>query len=154
MKLSTRTRYGLRAMVELASQHTTKPVMVRKIAERQAISKKYLDIIFTTLKLAGLVRAIRGAAGGFLLTRPAEEIRISEIVEALEGTLSPVECCSSPQVCDRADICAARDLWVELETAIRNTLESLTLADLVARQEARDARAPYCPTPSSVARGG
>jgi len=154
MKLSTRTRYGLRAMVELASQHTDRPVMVRKIAERQAISKKYLDIIFTTLKLAGLVRAIRGAAGGFLLTRSPEDIRISEIVEALEGTLSPVECCSSPQVCDRSEICAARDLWVELETAIRNTLESLTLADLVARQEARDAQAPYCPTPSSVARGG
>ncbi len=145
MKLSTRTRYGLRAMVELASHGSTAPIMVRKIAEKQQISKKYLDIIFTTLKLAGLVRAIRGATGGFLLTRAPEEIRVSQIVEALEGTLSPVECCSNPQLCDRAEGCAARVLWVDLETAIRNTLEALTLQDLVERQAAMDEAAPFCP---------
>lgn len=144
MKLSTRTRYGLRAMVELAAQQSKTPVMVRKIAEQQQISKKYLDIIFTTLKLAGLVRAIRGATGGFLLTRPPEQIRISEIVEALEGTLSPVECCSTPDLCGRSEGCAARILWVELEEAIRNTLERLTLADLVARQGKLSQDHPYC----------
>lgn len=144
MKLSTRTRYGLRAMVELAAQQTKKPIMVRKIAEQQQISKKYLDIIFTTLKLAGLVRAIRGATGGFLLTRPPEQIRLSEIVEALEGTLSPVECCGTPGLCDRSAACAARILWVELEEAIRSTLDRLTLADLVERQATMSREHPFC----------
>lgn len=148
MKLSTRTRYGLRAMVELASHETKRPIMVRKIAEKQQISKKYLDIIFTTLKLAGLVRAVRGATGGFLLTRPAEEIRISEIVSALEGTLSPVECCATPDVCERAVQCAARALWTDLESAITNALAGLTLADLVNRQRALDLEPPYCPPAS------
>jgi Rrf2 family protein len=154
MKLSTRTRYGLRAMVELAAYEAKAPLMVRKIAEKQQISKKYLDIIFTTLKLAGLVRAIRGATGGFLLTRPPAEIRVTEIVEALEGTLSPVECCSNPQLCDRADTCAARLLWIDLEAAIRKTLEDLTLADLVARQAQMDeAEAPFCPTGKASSTG-
>jgi Rrf2 family protein len=131
-------------MVELALQESKTPVMVRKIAEQQQISKKYLDIIFTALKIAGLVRAIRGATGGFLLTRPPEQIRLSEIVEALEGTLSPVECCSTPDLCQRSDVCAARLLWVELEEAIRGTLDRLTLADLVARQAKMSANHPFC----------
>jgi len=144
MKLSTRTRYGLRAMIELASFGSSGPLMVRKIAEKQQISKKYLDIIFTSLKLAGLVRAIRGAAGGFLLTRAPEEIRVSEIVEALEGALAPVECCQSPELCDRSNVCAAQRLWIRLETAIRDTLEGVSLADLVADQATLDADPPFC----------
>lgn len=145
MKLSTRTRYGLRAMVELASFGSKGPLMVRKIAEKQMISKKYLDIIFTSLKLAGLVRAIRGATGGFLLTRAPEEIRVSQIVEALEGALAPVECCQSPELCDRSDVCAAQRLWLRLETAIRETLDAVTLADLVSEQSSLDADPPFCP---------
>jgi Rrf2 family cysteine metabolism transcriptional repressor len=146
MKLSTRTRYGLRAMVELASYATKSPIMVRKIAEKQQISKKYLDIIFTSLKVAGLVRAIRGATGGFLLTRAPEAIRISEIVAALEGALAPVECCQSPEVCDRSTHCAAQQLWNRLAAAIQDTLDSTTLADLVATQGKLDAEHPFCPT--------
>ncbi len=145
MKLSTRTRYGLRAMVELASYGSTGPIMVRKIAEKQQISKKYLDIIFTSLKLGGLVRAIRGATGGFLLTRPPEDIHVSEIVAALEGALAPVECCQSPELCDRSGHCAAQNLWLKLETAIRDTLEAVTLADLVKEQEGLNGDHPFCP---------
>jgi Rrf2 family protein len=145
MKLSTRTRYGLRAMIELASYGSSGPLMVRKIAEKQQISKKYLDIIFTSLKLAGLVRAIRGATGGFLLTRGPEEIRISQIVEALEGALAPVECCQSPELCDRSKQCAAQRLWLRLEAAIRETLDDVTLADLVADQKSMNVEPPFCP---------
>ncbi len=146
MKLSTRTRYGLRAMVELASYGDSGPIMVRKIAEKQRISKKYLDIIFTSLKLAGLVRAIRGATGGFLLTRRPEEIRVSQIVAALEGALAPVECCQSPELCERSNHCAAQNLWSRLEESIRETLDSVTLADLVAEQRALDdGELPFCP---------
>ncbi|MFH2007005.1 MAG: Rrf2 family transcriptional regulator [bacterium] len=146
MKLSTRTRYGLRAMIELASYGSSGPIMVRKIAEKQQISKKYLDIIFTSLKVAGLVRAIRGATGGFLLTRAPKDIRISEIVSALEGALAPVECCQSPEVCDRSHHCAAQVLWNQLAAAIQDTLDSTTLADLVASQARLDAEPPFCPT--------
>ena len=146
MKLSTRTRYGLRAMIELAAYGSKGPLMVRKIAEKQKISKKYLDIIFTSLKLAGLVRAIRGATGGFLLTRVPEEILVSEIVAALEGALAPVDCCQSPDLCERSNACAAQQLWLRLEAAIRDTLESVTLADLVKDQAALDAEPPFCPT--------
>lgn len=149
MRLSTRTRYGLRAMVELASEEAKVPVMVRKIAEQQQISKKYLDIIFTALKLAGLVRAIRGATGGFLLTRSPEEITIAEIVEALEGTISPVDCCPTPDICQRSEACAARLLWMDLEAAIRAVLGDLTLAELVARQRKLDVKHPFCPTGSA-----
>jgi len=145
MKLSTRTRYGLRAMVELAAYGSSGPLMVRKIAEKQKISKKYLDIIFTSLKLAGLVRAIRGATGGFLLTRSPEEIRVSQIVEALEGALAPVECCQNPDLCDRSHVCAAHRLWQRLETAIRETLDEMSLADLVAEQSTLDDDPPFCP---------
>lgn len=132
-------------MVELASYGSTGPIMVRKIAEKQKISKKYLDIIFTSLKLAGLVRAIRGATGGFLLTRAPDEIHVSDIVAALEGALAPVECCQSPELCDRSAHCAAHQLWIKLETAIRETLEAVTLADLVKDQAALDTEAPFCP---------
>jgi Rrf2 family protein len=132
-------------MVELASYGSGGPIMVRKIADKQKISKKYLDIIFTSLKLAGLVRAIRGATGGFLLTRAPTEIRVSEIVAALEGGLAPVECCTTPELCDRSDACAARQIWMRVEDAIQGALGSVTLADLVADQAALDAEPPFCP---------
>jgi len=132
-------------MIELAAHGQDGPLMVRKIAEKQRISKKYLDIIFTSLKLAGLVRAIRGASGGFLLTRAPEEIRVSEIVAALEGALAPVECCQSPGICERSSQCAAQELWMRLEAAIRETLDAVTLIDLVNDQAALDAVPPFCP---------
>jgi Rrf2 family protein len=146
MKLSTRTRYGLRAMIELASYGSTGPIMVRKIAEKQQISKKYLDIIFTSLKLAGLVRAIRGATGGFLLTRPPEDIVVGDIVAALEGSLAPVECCTSPEICDRSGTCAAQQVWQDMQAAIGEVLNNLTLADLVERQAGMNGDPPFCPT--------
>jgi Rrf2 family cysteine metabolism transcriptional repressor len=133
-------------MIELAAYGSKGPLMVRKIAEKQKISKKYLDIIFTSLKLAGLVRAIRGATGGFLLTRVPEEILVSEIVAALEGALAPVDCCQSPDICERSHACAAQQLWLRLETAIRETLEAVTLADLVKNQATLDSEPPFCPT--------
>jgi Rrf2 family protein len=122
-------------MVDLAAQHTDKPVMLRKISERQELSKKYLDNIFTSLRLAGLLRTVRGASGGYLLAKPPSEIRVSEIVRALEGSVSPVDCINEPELCERSEDCAARQLWCELETAMFRVLENRTLEDLVERHE-------------------
>ena len=135
MKFSTKTRYGLRAMVELAAWKHDSPLMVRKIAEDQEVSKKYLNSIFSSLKLAGLVRATRGAAGGFTLARPAAEITVLDIVRALEGDLYPVDCCQTPDTCPRAAVCASRDVWAEVGRTLEGTLAKLTLAELSAKQE-------------------
>ena len=138
MRLSTKTRYGLRALVDLAMQEAGRPVMLRKISERQCISKKYLDNIFSSLRVAGLLRTVRGASGGYLLARPASEIQLSEVVAALEGSVAPVDCTQNEELCPRSVDCAARELWVGLEAAIFKVLEGRSLQDLVKRQNQLD----------------
>ena len=135
MKLSTRARYGLRAMVELATRDTTDPVMMRSIAEEQNLSKRYLDNIFATLRQAGLVRSVRGASGGYRLARPPELIRADEVVEALEGELNLVPCGSEfGSDCGRFGACATSELWYQATEAMRAVLKGTTLDTLVQRQ--------------------
>lgn len=138
MRLSTKTRYGLRALVDLAMHDTDRPIMLRKISDRQHISKKYLDNIFSSLRVAGLLRTVRGASGGYLLAKPASEIQLSEVVSALEGSMAPVECTKNEELCSRSVDCAARELWVGLEEAISKVLEGRSLEDLVQRQNQLD----------------
>ncbi len=133
MKLSTRTRYGLRAMIDLAMQQKDRPIMLRKISERQGISKKYLDNIFTALRLSGHLRTVRGASGGYVLAKPSSEIRVSDLVKALEGNVSPVDCIHQPDLCEKSEDCVARRLWMEMEGAMYGVLEKHTLEDLVER---------------------
>ena len=135
MKLSTRGRYGTRAMFELALHWNEGPVMLRSIAESQRLSAKYLEQLLTQIKNAGLVRVVRGAKGGFLLARPPESIKLSEIVTALEGDLSIVECVSAAEYCEQADECVTRSVWREVSEAVKDVLDNLTLADLVARSK-------------------
>jgi len=130
MKLSTRTRYGLRALVELASQHEEGPVIARTIAENQGISKKYLDNIFTSLRLAGLLRTVHGATGGYLLARPPESITVADVIMALEGEVSPVDCVDHPDLCNRSADCVTRPVWQELRDAMVVVLERHTIAEL------------------------
>ena len=139
MKLSTRGRYGLRAMFELALSFEKGPILMKTIAENQDISHKYLHALLTSLKSAGLVRNIRGLGGGYLLTKPPSEIRISEVVGILEGSLSPVECVRDKSLCKRADLCVARDVWCDLGETIENMLSGLTLYDLIARMKKKEA---------------
>jgi Rrf2 family protein len=115
-----------------------RPVMLRKISDRQRISKKYLDNIFSSLRVAGLLRTVRGASGGYLLAKPASEIQLSEVVSALEGSMAPVDCTQNEDLCPRSVDCAARELWIGLEEAIANVLEGRSLADLVRRQNQLD----------------
>lgn len=130
MKFSTRARYGMRAMLDLAVNGEGKLVLLKDIASRQGISKRYLEHIMTLLRNRGLVVAERGASGGYRLARGPEEIRLDELFEALEGELAPVECVRDASVCGRAGECVARDLWCDVTEAMRGVLAGRTLADL------------------------
>ena len=134
MRLSTKGRYGARAMLDLALNSGKGPVLLRDIAKRQEVSEKYLEHSITTLRKAGLVRSIRGARGGYMLAKSPSQIRLSEIMEVLEGSMAPVECVDDPQVCQRAQLCVTRDIWAKMKEAIDNILESITLQDMVERQ--------------------
>jgi len=130
MKISTRTRYGLRAMADLAIHYKEKPVLVKDIARRQNISDKYLEHIMLALKKAGLVESISGARGGYLLTRELSSINALEIVNALEGSLSPVPCIDHKDICKRSGTCKVRNLWARIRKSMEEILSSTTLEDL------------------------
>ena len=135
MKLSTRARYGILVMVDIAVNGADHLVLAREIAGRQAISQKYLEQILAQLRNSDLLEAERGSKGGYRLSRPASEIRLDEAFEALEGRLSPVDCLVDPLVCDRSTECVARELWDEMTNAMRGVLRAKTLEDLKKRWE-------------------
>lgn len=138
LKLSTKGRYGLRAMIDLAAEFGGGPVLVRSVAESQGISSKYLHALLASLKSAGLVRSVRGSGGGYALAREPEAITLVQILEALEGPLTVVDCVADPEICDRAAACATRDVWIDVSQAIAEVLEGLTLAELLARQRVKE----------------
>ena len=138
MRLSTKGRYGARAMLDLALNFGKEPILLRDIATRQEVSEKYLEHSMSSLRNAGLVRSIRGARGGYILAKPPSEIRLSEIMEVLEGSMAPVECVNDPEVCHRADLCVTRDIWEKMKEAIDNILESTTLEDLAERYKDKE----------------
>jgi Rrf2 family protein len=127
----------MRAMLDLAEHDEGKLVLLKDIAERQGISKRYLEHMMTLLRNRGLIVAERGAAGGYRLARAPHEIRLDEIFEALEGELAPVDCLRETAVCERSDECVVRDLWSDMTRAMRTVLESQTLDDLKKRAEER-----------------
>ncbi len=131
MKLSTRVRYGLRALTELASTGGEGPVMLDLIARRQAISRKYLDAIFARLKAGGIVTSTRGAGGGFHMARDPQDITLLELYTALEGPLNLVDCVSDDVRCDQKDHCAAISVWRGLGAVMEDYLRALTLDDVV-----------------------
>jgi Rrf2 family cysteine metabolism transcriptional repressor len=135
MKLSTKGRYGTRALLDVALHQEDSPVQLKLIAQRQQISLHYLEHIISPLVAAGLLRSTRGAYGGVSLGRPPQEIVLSEVIQVLEGSVTPVECVDDPNVCSRADICVTRDVWTDVKKAMIGVLESVTLQDLVERQK-------------------
>ncbi len=130
MHISTRGRYGLRAMVDMALHATEGPLALRIIAERQDISESYLEQVFTSLRKSGLVRASRGSQGGYELSRPAGEIKVGEILRALEGPIAPVHCVGDDSQCEREKTCITRSFWEELRDKINEFLDSTSLQDL------------------------
>ena len=136
MKLSTRMRYGTRAMVELARRYGKGPISLTDIARRQGLSDKYLEALLASLRNAGLVRSVRGAQGGYLLANPPERINLRQVFEALEGSEAYVYCTQDPNLCERADRCVTQGVWARMYRASMDVLESTTLADLSRRVEA------------------
>ena len=141
MKLSTRTRYGTRALLDLARHQGNQPVQLKEIAGRQNISLPYLEHIITPLVGAGIVRSTRGVRGGLRLSRRPDELKLSEVVQLLEGVTTPVDCVNDPESCDRSDLCVTREVWGEIKTAIDNTLNSITLQDLMDREKRKETSA-------------
>ena len=138
MKLSTRARYGTRALLDLALHQGERPVILKDIAQRQQVSLRYLEHIIGSLIAAGIIRSTRGARGGVSLARPPEEIKLSEVVQVLEGSITPAECVDNPGICDRSDLCVTRDIWDELKKAMNGLLESITLQDLLGQQKSKE----------------
>src|SRR3989339_1134501 len=130
IKISTRAKYGLRAMIDIGVHSARGPVYLKDIAQRQEISMKYLDHIVTILKTRGFVKNGAGGHGGYVLVLPAEELFVNEIVEALEGSLSPSGCADSEKNCKRSGRCVTRRLWQRVKEGIREAL-SVRLSELV-----------------------
>lgn len=133
MKISTKGRYALRLMLDIALTGSGQPVPLRDVAERQEISDKYLEQIVTQLGRAGLVRSVRGAGGGYLLTRPPAEYTVGEILRVLEGSLAPVSCATDGSCCARMDRCVTVEVWAKIQQAVAGVVDHITLADLVTR---------------------
>ena len=135
MRLSTRGRYGLRALLDLALHQDEKSVLLKDIARRQEFSLPYLQHLIAPLIAAGVVKSTRGAGGGVSLVKPPSEIKLSEVVQPLEGCITPVDCINNPGLCHRSTSCVTRDIWGEMMDAMSQVLASTTLQDLVEQQK-------------------
>lgn len=133
MKLSTKGRYGLRALVDLAVYGSEEAVPLQSIAARQQISERYLEQLMRRLKSADLITSVRGAGGGYRLAKPASKISIGDILRALEGDLRAVDCPGSSEGsgCQSADLCVTRYVWERINDSIRHTVDGIMLEDLV-----------------------
>lgn len=132
MKISTKGRYALRLMLDLAAQPEGENIALRDISDRQEISVKYLEQIVPLLSRAGFLRSVRGAQGGYRLSRPAEEYTVGDILRVTEGSLAPIACLESePNDCPREGICPTLRFWEGLYTAINEYVDGVTLADLL-----------------------
>lgn len=143
MKLSTRTRYGIRAMLELACNYGKGPLRLKIIAQHQDISAKYLEQLIAMLKTAGFVRSVRGSKGGYVLAKPPAQINLKDCFNCLEGTVAAVDCIDDESYCDRQADCVLRLVWKQLSQAIASLLQDITLQDLVDKAEKRDKTSDY-----------
>ena len=139
MRFSTKTRYGTRAVLDIAMHGGNGPITLNDIAKRQDVSKKYIGHIVNQLMAAGILESVRGPHGGYLLARPAKKIRLGEIIRALDGSMAPVRCVEKPGFCGRSNRCATQEIWVTLKEKCDAVVDGITMADLVKRQKKLDA---------------
>lgn len=132
MRLSTKGHYGLKAMFDLAMHYGSEPIPLKVVAERQGISEHYLEQLIAVLRKIGLVKSIRGAQGGYILAKPPSEIKVGDVVRALEGPIAPLECVSEhePAFCEKVDYCISRDIWARVRDSIAEVIDSITLEDM------------------------
>ena len=131
MKLSTRSRYGTRMMLDLAQHYDEGPIQMGDIARRQDISVKYLEQLIIPLKKVDFIKSVRGPKGGYMLARPPEEITIGEIVKVLEGGIDLSDCIGNPDECNRSSSCLTRGIWEEATKAMYDKLNSITLSKFI-----------------------
>lgn len=131
MKLSTKCRYGLRALIHVAREYGNRAVKRKEISALEGISEGYLENLLVNAKAAGLVSTTRGANGGYKLSHPPEEIRVLDIVEVLEGEVAPVDCLINHSYCDRVEECVTQKIWSRVKEAVEEILGETTLKDLV-----------------------
>ena len=131
MKLSTRSRYGARILLELARRGSDAPVQVSEISREQNIPAKYIEQLMRTLKSANLISSVRGAKGGHILAKSSEAITLGEVVRIFEGQHELVECISKPSKCDMAEACRVRLAWKEATDALYKKLDGITISDLI-----------------------
>lgn len=144
MKLSTKGRYGLRAVLDLALNCDQEAVALSSIAERQSISISYLEQLIAKLKKAGIVNSIRGAQGGYILAKATEDISVGDILRALEGDLNPVDCSEitgGEATCSSSDLCVTKYVWKRISDSINETVDEIKLSELV--NESREVRLNY-----------
>lgn len=131
MKISTKGRYALRLMLDIANNSKERPVSVKDIANRQGISDKYLEQIISVLNGAGFVKSVRGAQGGYLLKKKPEEYTVGSILRLTEGSLAPTSCVEEEGSCDRIDKCVTAKIWKQINDAVNNVVDNITLADIM-----------------------
>lgn len=134
MKISTKIRYGARAMVELASHYGEGPIELKEIAKKENISLKYLEQVINPLRADGLVKAVRGAKGGYSLAKPPSEICLYDVIETLEGPLNLLDCLHDTKACQKVSSCVTREIWKEVSDAMSRIFYSVTLEDMVNRK--------------------
>lgn len=130
MKLSTKGRYGVKAMVDLAINYGKEPVSIKSISERQKISEYYLEQLFSSLRKSGLIKSVRGASGGYILDKEPKDITVYEVLEVLEGPIE-ISNCLEDGSCNNIDCCATRIVWKKIKESIDSVTTSITLQDIV-----------------------
>lgn len=133
MKISTKGRYGVRAMGELALHYGQGPLPLKEIAEKQGISEHYLEQLMGALRKAGLVKSVRGAQGGYILNRSPKNITVGDVIRVLEGPLTPVDCVSkdNAEACEKAGACMTRKIWEKMRDSMAEVVDNITLQDMI-----------------------
>jgi len=144
MRISTKGRYGLRILIDLATHDPAKPRLIRDIAQSQQISEKYISRLVIDLRRAKLIRSVRGVNGGFHLAKNPEEITLLEVLETMEGPISVVDCVRNPEKCKREHLCPARDIWQKLNNGIRELMKEITLDDILNTYRKQNAALGIC----------
>lgn len=142
MKISTRIRYGTRAILELVSHYGEAPVELKEIAKKEKISLKYLEQVFIPLRTGGLVRSVRGSKGGYSLAKHPSQICLKDVIEILDGPINLVDCLSDPKACEKVTTCVMRNIWQEVNEAIDKIFHSITLEEMVHRKMEREGKIP------------
>lgn len=133
MKLSTRGRYGLKAMFQLSLHYGEGPISLNQIADKQRLSENYLEQLFSLLRKEGLLKSVRGAQGGYMLSRKPEEITVGQILRCLEGNMAPSDCVIDGDEfeCDREDKCVTKLVWIKIKDSIDEVIDSITLQNMI-----------------------